>query len=133
MWRGRCAGGKLQKARRILMPLCSGVGCPRPKNFWGGSAGDSERYSARPANFQRGIPLVIADRLFERQNNQPPAQTGDQNRRPIIVIADLNCDDLARIERADLGSELARLFFDLSKRPRDLAGCTQNGRLITFL
>jgi hypothetical protein len=76
--------------------------------------------------------LFAADRLFQWQNNQPPAQTSDQNRRPIFVIADLNRNDLARIEELDLRLDLARSLFNLSKRPRDLAGWTENGRLIIF-
>jgi len=120
--RSRRAGGELQKARRILVPLCCSVGCPQPKNLWGGSAGDSGHYSARPANLERGVTLFVADRLLNWNNNELFPQTSDENRRPIFVIADLNRNDFARIEGLDLRLDLARSLFNLSKRPRDLAG-----------
>jgi hypothetical protein len=115
------------------MPLRCSFGCPQPKNLWGGSAGGSGSHSARPANLKRGVALSVADRLLNRNNNELFPQTSDENRWPIFVIADLNRDDLTCIERLDLRFELARSLVNLSKRPRDLAGCPENGRLITVL
>jgi len=114
------------------VPRCCTVGYPQPKNLWGGSAGDSGRYSARPANLERGVALFVADRLLNRKNNKLFPQTCDENRRPIFMIADLNRNDFARAESLDLRFELARLLFNLSKRPRDLAGRIENGGLIAL-
>jgi hypothetical protein len=71
---------------------------------------------------ERGVTLSVADRLLNWNNNELFPQTSDENRRPIFVIADLNRNDLARIEGLDPRFELARSLFNLSKRPRDLAG-----------
>ena len=78
-------------------------------------------------NFQRSVALLIADRLFQGKNNQPLAQTSDQNRRPIFVVSDLNSDNTARRELFKLPFELARAFFYLGKFPEDLAVRIENG------
>ena len=49
---------------------------------------------------KRGVALLFADRLFEWKNNQMSAQTSDQNRRPIFMVADLDRDNAAFGENA---------------------------------
>ena len=61
-----------------------------------------------PTDFQRCITLLVANGLFQRENNQSPAQTSDQNRRPIFVVPDLDRDNASGLKRFDLTLEIVR-------------------------
>jgi hypothetical protein len=70
--------------------------------------------------------------LLKRKNNQAFAQTRDENRRPIFVIADLDPDDIAGTKYVDFRYEIARSLFNLPKRPGDVPSGIENGGLIAF-
>ena len=76
--------------------------------------------------------LLCADRFIERENHDSSLQTGEEDRRPIGVIPNLNREDAAGIEHVDLAFEVARLLIDLRKSPGDVARCLENRRGITF-
>src|SRR6266536_6489763 len=105
----------------MLAPIFRSVGCLLANSLWsppakypgGVSTGDSGHYSPGATDFQRCVALLIADRLFQRKNNQSPAQTSDQNRRPIFVVSDLDCDNAAGVKHFDLRLEIARSLFNL--------------------
>jgi len=127
--RGRGAGGKLQQ-RWLSIPVCCSVRCRQANNLRRISAGDSGHDSARPAQHQRSIALLVADRLLQRQNNQLPAQTSDQKRRPVLVVSNLNGDNTARPEHFKPRLEIPGAFFYIAKFPEDLAVPVQNGRAV---
>ena len=124
--RGRGAGGKLQQ-RGLSIPVCCGARRLGANNLRRISAGDSGHDSARPAQHQRSIALLVADRLFQRQNNHLPAQTSDQKRRPVLVVSNLNGDNTAGPEHFKLRLEIARAFLYIAKFPEDLAVAIENG------
>ncbi len=119
--RSRRAGSEFQDIRRIFAPSGCRGRCPQRQNLRGISAGDSGHHRSRLADFQRCVALLIADRLLQGKNNQPLAQTSDQNRRPIFVVSDLDRDDASGAEHVDLSLEIARAFFDVGKFSQDLA------------
>jgi hypothetical protein len=55
---------------------------------------------------------LVTNGLFQRKNNQAPAQTSDQNRGPIFVVPDLDRDNASGFKRFDLPLEIARTFID---------------------
>ena len=57
----------------------------------------------------------MADRLFERKDNQPLAQASDQDRRPIFMIANLKRDHTTLGKAVDFRLEIARRLFDIGK------------------
>src|SRR5881398_163414 len=57
----------------------------------------------------------MADRFFERKDNQPFAQASDQDRRPIFMIANLEGDHTTLGEAVDFRLEIGRTFFDIGK------------------
>ena len=61
----------------------------------------------------------MADRLFERKDNQPLAQASDQDRWPVFMIANLERDHTTLGEAGDFRLEIARTFFDIGKSSRD--------------
>src|SRR5467141_2093077 len=124
--RGRGSGGKLQQ-RRLSIPVCCSVRCLQANNLRRISAGDSGHDSARPAQHQRSIALLVADRLFQRQNNHLPAQTSDQERRPVLVVSNLNGDNTAGPEHFKLRLEVAGAFVYVAKFSEDLAVAVENG------
>ena len=72
--------------------------------------------------------MLVADRLFERENNEPPAQASDENRRPIFMVSDLNSDNIARAECFKQNLEIAGAFFHVDKSPQNLVARVENGR-----
>ena len=110
--------------------MCCSVGCPQPKYLWRISAEDSGHYSLCSADLQRSVALLVADRLFQRENNQALAQTRDQDRRPVFVVSDLNRDDTTRREHLNIGLEVAGAFFDIGKFSENLAARVDDGRRI---
>ena len=129
-WRGRRAGGELEKRWRMLAPMCCSVGCPQPRYPRGFSAGDDGHYSAGFADLQGGVALLVIDRLFQWENNQVSAQTRNQDRRPVFVVSDLNGDDTARREHLNVRLEVAGAFFYIGKFPEKLAARVDDGRPI---
>src|SRR5262249_25291815 len=97
----RCTGGKLQQRRWITIPVNCSVGCPQPRDLGSISAWDSGHYSGCFANLQGGVALAFVDGLIKQENNEPLAEAGDENRWPILVIADLHRHDTARRQRVD--------------------------------
>ena len=89
--------------------------------------------SACLTNIQRRVALLIADRLFQGKDNQALAQSGDQKRRPIFVITNLDRDNAMLEEDVDLRLEVPRALFDFTKRPQDFAVRRENCRRIAFL
>ncbi len=72
----------------------------------------------------------MADRLFERKDNQPLAQASDQDRRPIFVIANLERDHTTLGEAVDFRLEIARTLFDIGKSSCNFpAGIKDRGRI----
>ena len=61
----------------------------------------------------------MADRLFQRQDDQPLAQTSDQERRPIFMIANLDRDHTTFGEAVDFRFEIASTCFDIEKSSHD--------------
>src|SRR5437763_17214871 len=86
----RCARRKFYERGYIFAPIGFSFGCAQPNDLRRISAGESGHYSARSANLQRCVALLLADSLAQRQNKQLLAQTRDENRRPNIMIANLN-------------------------------------------
>ena len=127
---GRRARGKLEKRRRIFAPIRCRVGCPQPKYPGEVSAGDSGHYSRGSAQPQRSVALLVAYRLFQRENNQVLAQTRNQDRRPVFVVSDLNSDDTTRREHRKIGLEVAGAFLYTGKFPENLAARVDDGRAI---
>ena len=89
--------------------------------------------SACLTNIQRRVALLIADRLFQGKDNQALAQSCDQNRRPIFMIANLDRDNAMLGEDVDPRLELPRALFDFTKCPHDFAVRRENCRRIAFL
>ncbi len=83
--------------------------------------GTADTQSARSANLQRCIALLLPNGLVQRQNNQLLAQTRDENRRPIFVVANLHGHDCARQERVHFGLESTCVAFNVPKAPHDPA------------
>jgi hypothetical protein len=71
---------------------------------------------------ERGIALFVADRLLNWNNNELFPQTSDENRWPIAMVPDLDCEHASRLEIVDLSFEIPGPAINLPKRPRDLAG-----------
>ena len=72
----------------------------------------------------------MADRLFERKDNQPLAQASDQDRRPIFMIANLERDHTTLSEAVDFRLEIACTFFDIGKPSYNLpARIKDRGRI----
>ena len=73
----------------------------------------------------------MADRLFERKDDQPLAQASDQGRRPIFMIANLERDHTTLSEAVDFRLEIARTFFDIGKSSYNLpARIKDRGRIL---
>src|SRR4029077_8608628 len=129
---GCCAGGKLQEIWRIPAPIWCGVGCSQTNDLGRASAGDSGHYGLYLANFQGLVALMFADRLFERKNNQTPAQTTDQNRWPIFMVADLDSENVAFCENVNASQQVASALFNLVECSEHFAGGRKNSWLITL-
>jgi hypothetical protein len=74
--------------------------------------------------------VLVAYRLFQRENNQMLAQTRNQDRRPVFVVSDLNSDDTTRREHLKIGLEVAGAFLYTFKFPENLAARVDDGRAI---
>ncbi len=67
-------------------------------------------------------------RTFQWQHHQFSIETREQQRGPRGIIPYLNCDDAARRERVQLAvAKIARLGFDLIKRPQHLSARVVDG------
>jgi hypothetical protein len=87
--------------------------CPQDAANNRQDAGAPRYDSPCATNFQRCVALLVANGLFQRENNQVPAQTSDQNRRPVFVVPDLDRDNASGLKRFDLPLEIARTLIDL--------------------
>jgi hypothetical protein len=56
---------------------------------------------------------LVAYRLLQRENNQSPAQTSDQNRCPVFMVPNLDRDNVAGLEVLELPLEILGAFIDL--------------------
>jgi len=104
-----------------------GAGRPQLKNLQRIAIGDIGHYSSGFAESQGSVALLIVDRLFQRENNEPPAQTSDQDRGPVLVVSDLNSDNAAGREHFKIGLEVAGALFYVGNFPEDLAVRIENG------
>jgi hypothetical protein len=75
---------------------------------------------------------LLPNGLVQRQNNQLLAQTRDENRRPIFVVANLHSHDSPGEELVHFGRESTRVAFNVPKASRDPAGWIENGGVIAF-
>ena len=124
----RCAGCKFQKRRRIVTPIHCRAVSRQPNDLQVSFAGDvlscrrCRGYdSGCLANFQRCIALSLADGLVKRKNDELLTQRCNEDRRPILVIANLHRDDRACGEHINFRVESARPLFNVTKAARDLA------------
>jgi hypothetical protein len=76
--------------------------------------------------------LLLSNGLVQRQNNQLLAQTRDENRRPIFVVANLHSHDRPREELVHFGFESTSVPFNVPKAPCDPASCIENSGVIAF-
>src|SRR5262249_42936936 len=98
----------------------------RPRQSCGG------HYGRCLANFQSRIALSLADGLVKWKKDKLLAQTGDEDRWPILVIPDLHREDRALRQRINLREEGARAFFNVTKAARDLACWIEYSSAIAF-
>jgi hypothetical protein len=70
--------------------------------------------------------LLFADRLFQRENNEMPAQTSDENRWPIFVVADLDTENVAFAKDVNPFQQITRAPFDLAEGPEHFAARGKN-------
>src|SRR6266508_994596 len=124
------AGGKPQESWRILAPIRCSAGCLQPNDIWCAFAGGSGHYSRCLANLESLAALLFADRLFERKNGQMPAQTTEQNRRPIFMVADLHAENVAFTKDVHPLQEITCALFDLAERPEPLAASCKDSDCI---
>jgi hypothetical protein len=76
--------------------------------------------------------LLLAEGPVQRQNNQLLAQTRDENRRPIFVVANLHGYDRPREELVHFCFESTCVSFNVTKASRDPASCIENSGVIAF-
>src|ERR1700720_89839 len=75
---------------------------------------------------------MFAHRLFQRENNQMPAQATDQNRWPIFMVADLDCENVSLMENVDALQQVASALFNVAERSKHFAVGRKNSRRITL-
>src|SRR5438067_13225708 len=88
-------GCEFEEDWRIFAPGNCWYRYPHRQNLDHTAAGDGGSYDAGyVTQLKRARSLLLADCLFQRENDDPFSQAGQKQRWPVRVVADLNHDNL---------------------------------------